>query len=259
MRDLIWSIFSVGGIVVSLLVGAIWLRTRPQSSHPRRFLFLIAVAYTVLTIYGISYGVGRVLMIGLDPLVAGDVPPGRTAVVVLGSGGFTARDWAEGTYSIVDRVDATRAVEAARVFRLVQAEWIISSGGKSRPDDPHEASGITIRDALIALGVPASRVVVETKSRNTHEEAVIIAPLLRDLNVRHVVLVTSGDHMRRSLGTFRAEGVRPIPAVATDPYAADSWDDWIIPSELGLWKSASVMHEILGMAYYAVRGWYGFR
>ena len=73
-----------------------------------------------------------------------------------------------------------------------------------------------------------------------------------------VVLVTSGTHMRRSLGTFRAQGIRAIPAIARDPYLATSWSDWILPSNLGLWKSSSVMHEILGLAYYTVRGWYGF-
>lgn len=258
MGDLIWFFFSVDGLVVAMLAGALWLRSRPHSLHARRFIFLVAAVYAVLTIYGISEGVGRLLTAGISPLAADDVPPGRTAIVVLGSGGFTARDWANGRYSIVNQIDATRALEAVRVFRLIDAEWIISSGGKSRHDDPHEASGVTLRGALLQLGVPAERLILETASRDTHEESIIVAPMLRELKVQQVVLVTSGSHMRRSLGAFRAQGIRAIPAMARDPYSADSWDEWVLPSSLGLWKSSSVVHETVGLAYYVARGWYGF-
>jgi uncharacterized SAM-binding protein YcdF (DUF218 family) len=259
VRELSWFFFSTGGLVVTVLAGTLWLRSRPHSGQARRFLFLVALGYAVLSIYGISEGFGRLLVVDISPLAVADVPPGRTAVVVLGSGGFTARDWAGGTYSIVVPVDATRALEAVRVFRLVDADWVISSGGRSDPDDPNEASGITLRDAMAALGVPAARLIVETQSRNTHDEAVIIAPMLRNLAVEHVVLVTSGTHMRRSLGAFRAQGIRAIPAIARDPYSAMSWSDWILPSDLGLWKSSSVVHEIMGLIYYTARGWYGFQ
>ncbi len=257
MRELIWYFFSVGGLTAAILVGALWLHSAPQSRRARRYVLWVALLYAVLTTYAIGDGVGRLLGAGLSPLQAHDVPSGATAIVVLGSSGFTARDWADGRYSIVDRVDATRAVEAARVFRLVDAEWVVASGGKP-PESPNEASGNTLRGALVSLGVPAARIVVETQSRDTHDEAVVLAPMLRTLNVRHVVLVTSGTHMRRSLGTFRAQGIRAIPAVARDPFFATSWTHWIFPSDLGLWKSASVMHEILGFAYYVVRGWYAF-
>ena len=258
MRDLIWYFFSVGGLVVALLAGALWLRSRPLSARPRRFLILVALAYAAFTCYGIGHGIGRLLTVGLEPFVAGDVPRGRTAIVVLGSGSFTARDWTGSSYSIVDHVDATRALEAVRVYRLIDADWVISSGGKLRPTDPHEASGVTMGDSLAALGVPASRIVVETKSRNTYEEAIVVAPMLQKLQVQHVVLVTSAAHMRRSLGAFRTQGIRAVPAIVADPYTASSWIEWIIPSDLGLWKSASVMHEIIGLGYYAARGWYRF-
>jgi uncharacterized SAM-binding protein YcdF (DUF218 family) len=256
--DLIGFFFTIGGLVVAVLAGTLWLRSRPLSPHPRRLLICIAAAYAGLTVYAVGEGVGRLLMVGMNPLAPGDVPSGRTAIVVLGSSGFTARDWENGEYSIVDQTGATRALEAVRAFRLVGAEWVISSGGKARPDDRHEASGLTLRDAMVEMGVPGDRVIVETASRNTRDESVIVATMLRELQVQHVVLVTSGTHMRRSLGAFRAQGIRAIPAIARDPYTADSWDDWVRPSNLGLWKSASVVHEILGLAYYTARGWYAF-
>jgi uncharacterized SAM-binding protein YcdF (DUF218 family) len=215
VRELIWYFLSIGGLAVAVLAATFWLHSRPHSAQARRFLFLVVIAYAVLSIHGIGAGVGRLLAININPLAALDVPPGRTAIVVLGSGGFTARDWTGGTYSIVDRVDATRMLEAVRVFRLVDAEWVISS------DDPNEASGVTMRDAMLALGIPAARLIVETDSRSTRDEAMIVAPMLRNLDVEHLVLVTSGTHMRRSLGAFRAQGSRAIPAIARDPFCGD--------------------------------------
>jgi uncharacterized SAM-binding protein YcdF (DUF218 family) len=258
VRDLIWYFFSVGALVVALLAGVLWQFARPLSARPRRFLVLVAGVYTVITCYGVSHAVGRLLTVGLAPFAADDVPRGRTAIVVLGSGSFTARDWSGSSYSIAGPMDATRVLEAVRVYRLIDADWVISSGGKPRPTDPHEASGVTMGESLAALGVPAPRIVVETKSRNTYEEAIVVAPMLQQLQVQHVVLVTSATHMRRSLGAFRTQGVRAIPAIAADPYVASSWIEWIVPSDLGLWKSASVVHEIIGLGYYAARGWYTF-
>jgi uncharacterized SAM-binding protein YcdF (DUF218 family) len=119
-------------------------------------------------------------------------------------------------------------------------------------------TAIAMRDALVQLGIPASRIVVQTESRNTHEEAALDVQMLTPLNISRVILVTSEIHMRRSLGTFRAEGLAAIPAIARDPYDAHSWHDWIVPGDLGLMMSGSVAHEIVGIVGYAARGWYRF-
>jgi uncharacterized SAM-binding protein YcdF (DUF218 family) len=78
--------------------------------------------------------------------------------------------------------------------------------------------------------------------------------MLRTLGANHVVLVTSDIHMRRSLGAFRAQGWRPIPAIASDPRFPKTLREWITPSNHGLAHTQLVVHEIAGLAYYAVRG-----
>ncbi len=115
-----------------------------------------------------------------------------------------------------------------------------------------------MRDALVQLGIPASRIVVQTESRTTHEEAALDVQMLTPLHINRVIIVTSEIHMRRSLGTFRAEGLAAIPAIARDPYVARSWHDWIVPGDLGLIMSGSVAHEIIGIVGYAAQGWYRF-
>jgi uncharacterized SAM-binding protein YcdF (DUF218 family) len=256
VRALISFFLTIGGVVSSFLAIAFWIRARPQSSHARRVLLTVALVYTLLAVYGLTSAAGRLLFLGYEPLVAADLRAAPTAIVLLGSGSFTTRDWNGMEYSIVDHVAASRLMEAARVFRMLSDAWIISSGGKVRPDTPHAATAITMRQGLLEVGIPTSRILVEAKSRNTHEEAVIVAQMLRDLKVDQVVLVTSDVHMRRSIGTFRAEGVLAIPAIARDPYQPRSWDEWIVPGDAGLWKGGLVVHELIGIAYYTVRGWY---
>jgi uncharacterized SAM-binding protein YcdF (DUF218 family) len=256
VTDFVWFFTSTGGAVTSLLAAALWVYARPQSGRARRFLLALALTYTAASVYGISYNAGRVLLLGFRPLERADVPRGPIAIVLLGAGGRTVRDWDGNRFSIVDPQAASRVRETIRVFNLLDADWIISSGGLVDPDDPDEPSGITMRDALVQEGVPASRILVETKSTNTHDEAVIVARMLESLDVDHVVLVTSGIHMRRSLGTFRKAGIEAIPAIAHRADGDVSWIEWLFPSDQGLAETSAVAHEIIGLGYYIARGWY---
>ena len=53
-----------------------------------------------------------------------------TAIVLLGAGGETVVGWEKDRpLSILDLDGAARVLEAARVFRLIDPAWIISSGG----------------------------------------------------------------------------------------------------------------------------------
>jgi uncharacterized SAM-binding protein YcdF (DUF218 family) len=70
------------------------------------------------------------------------------------------------------------------------------------------------------------------------------------------VLVTSDVHMRRSVGAFRAAGLSVIPAPARSPRRPTPWRLDVLPSQAGLDEADSVGHELLGLAYYRLRGWY---
>jgi len=158
--------------------------------------------------------------------------------------------------SVPNGIAAARILEAFRVYKLVDPSWIISSGGSSTSLAVAEPESIVMRDVLVRLGVPESRILLESASRDTHREAVLIAPTLRSLNVEHLILVTSEVHMRRSIGAFRAQGWSAVPAIAPDPHLVDPWREWIVPSQNGLLFSGGFVHEILGIGYYWMRGWW---
>ena len=256
MSALVSYLFSSGGAILVLFAAAVWIWRRPGSPYARRWIIVSAVVYSVLGCYALSYATGRLLLAGLRPFTQADVPPGPTAIVVLGSGTLTARDWDDERLDVLDRASASRVLEALRVFNMTDAAWVIASGGLVDPDTFSEPNGRTMRDALARSGVPASRLLVETDSTNTHDEAVIVRDMLKALPVRHVILVTSDIHMRRSLGTFRAQGIAAVPAIARQDPGTMPWFAWVVPTEGGIDHASDVWHELLGLVYYFVRGWY---
>ncbi len=247
-------LLSSGGVVSTLVLLALWNAVLPGRGA-RRTLGLAAVCYAVLAYYPLPHSVGAWLARPFHTLTLHDVPRGRIAVVLLGSGSNTIESWSGDRLSLVDPIGGDRTMEAFRAFRLLNAEWIISSGGEPDSTDPDLPGGIAMRDTLLHLGVPAARIIVEQSSKTTHDEAVIVAGLLRSLGAERVVLVTSATHMRRSLAVFRSAGVDAIPAIARDSPHSSYWWRNRFPSTDGLDESQRVLHEVFGLAYYRLRGW----
>ncbi|MBS1817510.1 MAG: YdcF family protein [Acidobacteria bacterium] len=256
MADVGWFVLSAGGAITLLGATIVWLTSSGGSPASRRCLTALALFYWIASTDVVADGLRHLLAAPFPPLTQGRVPPGRVAVVLLGSGTYGFRDWSEDQFSIVDRVGAARLFEAARVFRLVHADYVVSSGGMRAPSAHVRPSGAVMADVLVSLGVPRDRLVIETASVNTRAQALIVRELLRQRPVDHVVLVTSQMHMRRSLGTFRAVGVDAIPAVAREPESIDTWWQKWIPTDKALDGTAMAAHELIGIPAYAVRGWY---
>ena len=257
MAGVAWYLFSSGGAVVLLSIAAAWalVSRRPLA---RRFAIALVLFYWIASTDVVPDVVRQLLAAGYRPLISTDVPPGRTAVVLLGSGSLRFRDWSENQLALIDPIGASRLLEAARLFRLLNADYILSSGGLSTPTDRIRPSGQTMAETLVTLGVPKDRILVETESRTTRHEAVVISEMLSAHPVDHVVLVTSQFHMRRSVGTFKAAGIAVIPAIAREPEAFDTWWEKLVPTDKGLKDSAMAAHELLGIMAYTARGWYRF-
>ena len=234
---------------------AIAVSLRPDSPLARRGAIAIAVAYVLASVYAVPAFFSSVLARPYHRFTAADVRRGRIALVVFGAGDEDVAGW-EDHVAVPNAVAASRVLEARRVYRLIQPEWIISSGGNPDPADEAEPSSVNMRKLLVELGVPASRIILESASRETHENASLTATILRQLHPDAVVLVTSASHMRRSIGAMRAAGVDPVPAVAPDSWHQHGWSDWVFPSNHALYFSGEVAHEWLGIVDYRMRGWY---
>ena len=254
MATVVNSIFTGVGVAVVFVVTVLAL-AKWSGRRVRILAALLAVGYLCSTVFVIPQAVGWLLLThGFHAFSPGDLPSGRTVIVLLGGGTQTVHGWDHSTLASPSGDGLERVLEAARVFRLTHAATIISSGGTLDPRSQRD--GIAMRDALVRIGVPADRIVLEIESRTTHDEAVLIAPMLRSLGAEHVVLVTSDVHMKRSLGAFRAYGVEAIPAIAPSTFATEPLFRRIRPSPEGLDRSSAVAHELIGIPYYFVNGWW---
>lgn len=88
---------------------------------------------------------------------------------------------------------------------------VVVSGGR-RWDGDQEAE--VMADWLEARGVPRDRIILESESLTTGQNARKVARLLGDRGWHRVGLVTSDFHMARAVRLFRREGllVRPFSA-----------------------------------------------
>ena len=113
-----------------------------------------------------------------------------------------------------------------------------------------------MHDVLTVMGVPAKHLLLENESRNTHDNAVNTAQLLKSRGMRRVLLVTSAYHMRRSQALFAAQGLEVVPA-PTDYQqlvAKQVLPDWL-PVVSNLHQSTNALHEIVGYWVYRWNGW----
>ena len=256
MTAFFYFVMSPGGIATIFAAAAVAIWLRPQSARLRRAVVLLAAAYLLSTIYLVPAIASGLLVLGFHEFDPADVHGGTPVVVVLGAGDEVIFGWDDERLFLPYASAAARVLEARRVFRLLHEPRIISSGGRMGPDDPAEAPSTNMRNLLVQIGVPADRVVLESVSRNTHEEAVEVAKMLPPLHADKAVIVTSAVHMRRSLAAFRAAGVDAVPAIVPHQYYGLGWSTWLLPSYSGLSFSSDILHELIGIPYYRLRGWY---
>ena len=69
----------------------------------------------------------------------------------------------------------------------------------------------TAKPLLVTLGVAEARLILETKSRDTHENAAFTRDLVKPKPGEIWILVTSASHMPRAVGAFRKAGWTVLP------------------------------------------------
>jgi len=253
MSAFLGYLFTAGGVVAVFGVAALWALAARTRKLPRRVLLAVTIVYAVLSMHVFAQLASRPLVAGLHPFSSESADGQPRAIVVLGAGAMTVHG-REQKLGMVTMTGAARVLETARIARTLPSIPVVSSGGPGPGFDMFpEAEGM--RDALVNLGVAPSRIVLESRSFNTHDEAVEVAPMLRSMGADPFVLVTSDIHMRRALAAFRAQGVHPIAAPARDPL--DSEPAWLsyVPTRQGLDFGSAIVHEYIGLVYYKLRGW----
>jgi len=143
-----------------------------------------------------------------------------------------------------------RVVEGVRLYKAIPGSKLLLSGGIVFDSVP-EAEVMAQIAAL--LGAKPQDILLEPDSRDTAEEAEIIAKMI---GREKFVLVTSAAHMPRAMALFKKCGMRPIPAPTDylDRQTQGFSPGAFFPRAASLGQVETAVHEYLGLAWAWLRG-----
>ncbi|MGH7438637.1 MAG: YdcF family protein [Polyangiaceae bacterium] len=109
---------------------------------------------------------------------------------------------------------------------------------------------------LTDWGIDPDRVVLERRSRNTHENAQFSTEIIRQRRWSKILLVTSAMHMKRAAGCFQAEGIVPDTLPVDHVTSKDPpWFRNFDPRADNLSLTTAALREATGRLVYWVAGY----
>jgi uncharacterized SAM-binding protein YcdF (DUF218 family) len=240
------------------LVGTLLLAFFTKNANRRRWL--TGIGLLVFWLLGNSLLVNELALQWECP--PAPVPTDSTvtvAVVLTGGMVNTSKDVPDARFLLGREAD--RAGQALYLYKTGAVRKILISGG---PGDlpfqrrPVSDEGQMTARFLITAGVRPGDIVLEGKSRNTHENALFSSRFLRDrFQTNRCVLVTSGSHMRRAVACFRKENVvvTPFPGGFFSSRRSFEPAEYVFPHEQTFSDAYYLIREIVGYVVYWVMGY----
>jgi uncharacterized SAM-binding protein YcdF (DUF218 family) len=202
-----WLVFNpANALTACLVLGAVLLFTRWRRAG--RFFVVIAALGALAMGY---VPIGAWLLAPLESRFAlpAKLPERIDGIIVLGGAIDTRQSGVFGQIAVNGRAERLLAfVELGR--RHPGAKLVYSGGAGLIRDEPKSEAEIAA-PLLAALGLPAERLLLETKSRDTDENARFSRELAKPRPGETWVLVTSAAHMPRAYGVFTRLGWRVVP------------------------------------------------
>jgi len=191
-------------ILLLIFVFFFWHRRWTRKFYGFTLLLIIAM-HSGIVGYWLSYPLESRYPPLLDPRSVGDYD----AIVVLTSSVFHREGLIP--YPSLDQAMFRRIEEAFRLYQI-QPKPIVVSGGHVNPLTPARDENKIPRDYLARWGVRPQHIIGEANSRDTFESAVQVEKILKQKGWKRYLLVTSAEHMPRSMLVFTAKAPEPIPA-----------------------------------------------
>jgi uncharacterized SAM-binding protein YcdF (DUF218 family) len=169
-------------------------------------------------------------------------------------GGGIGADLSRDRGAPVVNSSAGRVIALAKLARQFPGARIVYSGGSADllPNGAKEAD--VLGPLVDDLGVPRARVMLESRSRNTAENAVFSKAIADPKPGERWLLVTSASHMPRAIGCFRRASF-PVEAYPVDwhTFRHPRFYPSLSPVD-GLQRTDFAVHEWLGLFIYWATG-----
>ena len=150
-----------------------------------------------------------------------------------------------------------RFIETEMLYRQgIIKKIVVSSGSASILHDlPGEADFLV--EQLLKLGIPATDIYKENKSRNTFENATFSKRIMDSVHLKPpFVLITSAIHARRAKLVFKKANldVDVFPAAYTVVPKNYDWDDYLWPNMGAILDWGALVKEVIGVVSYRITG-----
>jgi uncharacterized SAM-binding protein YcdF (DUF218 family) len=209
--------------------------------------FLLVASMLLLALCGFT-PLGNLLLYPLETrFPTWDASRGAPDGIVVLGGGIDADPSAAHGEAVFTSSAARVIIAAVLAHRYPQARILYSGGSANFVSDTSAREADYALRILEDLGVAKDRLIIESESRNTFENAFYSKALAQPKPGERWLLVTSAFHMPRSVGVFRKVGfaVEPFPV------------DWRLPARKDLFRPLSSSEDGLGHTNLAIREWLG--
>lgn len=249
------KVFGFFALPSNLLIGIGFIGLVLTTLHFRRAgVALMVTSIVLLAVLGLTPA-GNALILPLEErFPPWDATRGEPhGIIVLGGSFDTVVAPARGEVSLNEA--AERLTATADLARRYPEARILFSGGSGRLF----YNGTTESELAIRLfesfGIARSRIELDSKSRDTDENAQFSKVLAKPKPHERWLLVTSAHHMPRSIGAFRQAGF-PIEAYPVD-FRTRGTSDLVRPFQSvseGLRRTDTAAREWVGLIVYWMAG-----
>ena len=232
----------------------LWFTTKQRAGK-----IVVSVGLAILTLFSYSIFTNRLLR-PLErkydafemesPSVVSETEDKLTIKFVVVLGGGHTSDPELPLLSQMNTHPVIRLMEGIRIHRKFPGSRLLLSGG--RGFDSISEAEVMARVAR-EMGVPDRDIILESKSKDTRDEALFIKPMVGN---EPFVLVTTASHIPRSMALFKKLGMNPI----SSPVGHSIRDRQgvsihsFFPSSGSIRNAELAIHEYLGLTWAKLRG-----
>jgi uncharacterized SAM-binding protein YcdF (DUF218 family) len=151
-----------------------------------------------------------------------------------------------------------RLIQTVELYKAGKIKKILLSGGSGRLLQQQVRESQTLKDVLVRMAVPEEDIILENESRTTNENIKFTSELLKsNPELKNILLITSGFHMRRSLACCKKYGLTVTPFSVDERSGEGLYtpDKILIPDAEVLVSWDILMHEWAGFVMYKLAGY----
>ena len=151
-----------------------------------------------------------------------------------------------------------RLTEGIRFYKSGKAKKIMIVSGSGQIMRPDEKEALYIKEFLLNIGIPENDLIIESESKNTHENAVFAKEILdKQYENGSYVLITSAFHMPRAKRCFDKVGIKATPYSVDQQAGPRKYllDHLFIPDVDSLRRWQMLIKEWVGFITYWVMGY----